>query len=278
MNRKRFGRTVYLAVFWMVVLAALLVTATYAWFTFSPYTKVTPMSSTVGTGDASLLIANQENGQFDKECALTPDSLPEILSPLSTVDLNKFYVATAQNRNGISILFSDASAQADSMMIHGRVYLKCENGNCQVFLRRSGFNLGQDGQALAALRLGLVISTSAGQHTYILKLDELGNTANAAAQPTVPTSGTVVSSVDSVGNASFVTDPAVSMADYFALEESAEDTQPGAGKMPLCELQSGEVAPVEYWLYLEGCDDNCIGDVQQKDIGLQLSFAGVPLD
>ena len=278
MERKKLGRTAFLAIVWMIVLAAIMVTATYAWFTFSPDTNVTPMSSTVGKGDLNLLISNQKNGQYEKECALTPDSSSEVLSPLSTVDLNRFYVSSAQNRNGISILFSDASNQVDSRTIHGTVYLKCENGGCEVYLRRSGMNLGNDGQTLAALRLGLLISTESGNHTYILKLDSLGNMNTVTSRRTVPTADTVISSIDAMGNASFVTDPSLDISAFFAREQGIEDDQPEAGDIALCTLKDGEIAPVEYWLYLEGCDYNCIEEVQQKDIALQLSFAGIPLD
>lgn len=278
MERKKLGRTAFLAIVWMIVLAAIMVTATYAWFTFSPVTKVTPMSSTIGKGDLNLLISNQKNGQFDKECALTPDSSSEVLRPLSTVDLNRFYVSTVQNKNGISILFSDASNQVDSRTIHGRVYLKCDNGDCEVYLRRSGLNLGGDEQTLAALRLGLLISTESGTHTYILKLDALGNMNAVTARPTVPEADTVVSSVDDRGNASYAEDPALDISPFFAREQGTDAEQLEAGDTALCTLKDGEIASVEYWLYLEGCDDNCIGDVQNKDIGLQLSFAGVPLE
>ena len=41
-------------------------------------------------------------------------------------------------------------------------------------------------------------------------------------------------------------------------------------------LKAEEVATVEYWLYLEGCDPNCYNPVQSKDIALQLGFAGDP--
>jgi hypothetical protein len=35
------------------------------------------------------------------------------------------------------------------------------------------------------------------------------------------------------------------------------------------------VASVEYWLYLEGCDEQCFNPVQNKDAGLMLAFVGV---
>lgn len=275
MESKRLRRTAYMAIVWLIVLAAVLITATYAWFTFNPYTNVTPMSSTVSEGDAILLIANRRDGNFDKECALNPESGATVLSPVSSSDLTKFFEATAQNRDGISILFHDVSGKVNDDTIHGKVYLKCENADCDVYLRRSGMNVGKNGQALAALRLGMKVSTVSGNHSYIMKLDSMGNTANAAEKRTITADNSVISAVDRNGNASFVKDPAVEISRLFAKENGTDDPEPGAGEQVFCSLKSGEIATVEYWLYLEGCDINCINEVQKKDIELQLSFAGV---
>ena len=43
----------------------------------------------------------------------------------------------------------------------------------------------------------------------------------------------------------------------------------------LVSLETDEVASVEYWLYLEGCDEQCFNPVQNKDAGLMLAFVGV---
>ena len=65
------------------------------------------------------------------------------------------------------------------------------------------------------------------------------------------------------------------LSEYQAVEKGAGDAAPGAGKNALGFLEEGEIASVEYWLYLEGCDDNCITPVQSKDINLKLAFSGV---
>lgn len=275
MERKKLYRTVYIGILWLAILAVLLIATTYAWFTFSPATNVTPMSSTVSNGGAQLLIANSPNGEFAEKCTLVLDGTVDALMPLSTADLSGFYRAAGQNREGISILFSDASDRVNSSAMHGKVYLKTEGGDCNVYFYRSGLELGGDAQTLAALRLGLKLSTVSGNHTYIFNLDSMGNTAAAAGQRTIPTEGAVVSSVNGSGSASFVQDPSVSIGTYMAVEQGADDKNPAAGENALCKLNTDEVAVVEYWLYLEGCDDNCIGEVQSKDIGLQLAFAGV---
>ena len=275
MEKKKLYKTAYMAVIWMVILLVILVGATYAWFTFNPATNVTPISSTISNGDTQLLISNNPNGGFAEKCTLVLDGTVESLIPLSTADLSGFYRAKAQNRDGISILFAEANEQINSSTMHGKVYLKCENDDCDVYFYRSGLELGGDAQTLAALRLGMKISTINGNHTYIFSLDSLGNTAAAAGRQTMAESGKVVSSVDRNGTASFVTDPAESIGSYMAVEQGANDRKPGKGEKALCTLKTDEVASVEYWLYLEGCDNNCIGEVQSKNGGLQLAFAGV---
>lgn len=278
MERKKLRRTAYIAAMWLVIVAAILVTATYAWFTFSPYTNVTPMSSTVSQGDASLLISNSPNGNFDRECALVLDGQGDTLYPVSTADLSSFFSDKAQNRKGISILFTDTTDQVNENTMHGKVYLKCENGDCNVYFYRSGLKLGSDAQTLAALRLGLKISTVSGSHTYIFRLDDMGDTSSAVSRVTVTNEGSVIASVSGSGEAAFVNDPSVGIADYMAKENGTDDTEPNAGNAALCRLQAGEVAVVEYWLYLEGCDNQCIGEVQKKDIDLQLAFAGTSIE
>lgn len=41
------------------------------------------------------------------------------------------------------------------------------------------------------------------------------------------------------------------------------------------QLNADEIATVEYWLYLEGCDEQCVNSVQNRASELQLAFAGV---
>ena len=277
MESKKLRRTALIAIMWLLILAGLLVTATYAWFTFSPSTNVTPMSSTVSQGDTYLLIANNPGGEFARECTLVLDGEVDSLKPMSTADLSGFYVAKAQNRKGISILFANATDRVNADTMHGKVYLKCEQGDCDVYFYRSGLSLGGDAQTLAALRLGLKITTRNGMNTYIFRLDSMGDMTAVAATQTVPTAGTVVASVSEDGSAVFGVDPAIEIGDYLSTEQSPDEKEPEAGKTALCSLQTGEVATVEYWLYLEGCDENCIGEVQSKEIALQLAFAGVPV-
>lgn len=72
-----------------------------------------------------------------------------------------------------------------------------------MYFNQEELNLGSNGQTLAAMRLGMIISTRAGEERRIFKLDGLGQTAGAQAVQTVPENGTVVASVSENGQASY---------------------------------------------------------------------------
>ena len=79
--------------------------------------------------------------------------------------------------------------------------------------------------------------------------------------------------VEEIGGAPvYAADPAQTTAAYRAAVTDS-DVVPGASL--LCTLAADEVGSVEYWLFLEGCDENCIRAVQGRDAALQLGFAGV---
>lgn len=262
-----------MTIVWILIAILSVGSATYAWFTFNPYTNITPMTSSISEGDVSLLISLTQDGGFDTECAL-PQKVSGNFEPISTADLNRFYSAIAQNRDGISTLYKDSTDQLAEYAIHGQLYLKCSS-SCDVYLYRPGMDFGTDAQTLAALRLGMKLKTQNGTNTFIFPLDEMGNTQGAVLTQTIPQSGMVVAGIDAGGKADYVSDPARSLSDCFAVVRGENDTLPGAGVTPLCTLIAGEVAEVEYWLYLEGCDDQCSNEVQNKDIYIQLAFAGV---
>ena len=272
MEKKRLTRTAILTILWMIIALAAAITATYAWFTFSPVTNVTPMSNTVSKGKGSLLISTSKNGPFKEECNLSLAIDPEYLVPVSTDDLNDFYAPILQNRQGISLLYKEADKIADDNSIHGDLYLKCEDDECYVYLNKAGLDFGNNTQALASMRLGFKITAKDGEHTYIFRLDDMGNTGGATSRETVNGDNVVVSAIGSDGSPSYKTDPAEDISDYSS--DTSDESNPKAGKKKLCHLDVNEVCKVEFRLYLEGCDKNCFDDVQRQDLALALSFAG----
>lgn len=263
-----------LLLMWCLILAAIAGGVTYAWFSFNPYTNVEPMSSTISSGGTALLISTKPDSDFGIQCVL-PKSVSGDLEPISTADLEHFYAAFRQNRQGIANGFKNADDQVEDVTIQGEFYLQSLTDDCDVYFYRSGMDFGNDPQMLSALRLGMRITTNDQTYVYIFRLDDMGNTSSAKRIQTISAPGNVVKNVNDNKDAVFVIDPARALTEYFATPGTGEDALPKPGRESLFTLEANEVAKVEYWLYLEGCDDNCINDVQQKEARIQLSFAGV---
>lgn len=269
-------RSLTRAVLWLLLLLAVATGSTFAWFTLTGrhFTNVTPMAGTVSEGKSTLLIANNEAGPFDKTCELILSGNPESLKPLSTNDLEHFFKAVAQNKNGIASLYTNADNVVNQETVHGIVYLQCKNAPCKVYFNREELKLGSDAQALAAMRLGMKITSHEGTRSLIWKLDELGSTGGAETVRTVPRESAVVSSVADNGQATYADDPSQGILPYMVQTGETDGTYQD-GEQFLMQLNADEIATVEYWLYLEGCDEQCVNAVQNRASELQLAFAGV---
>lgn len=272
---RQLRRSYHTAIAGLLLLVVVAAGSTFAWFSLSgrASTYVTPMGGTVSEGTTSLLISKSSGGPFDKTCELVYASAPDSLKPVSTADLTHFYKATAQNKEGMAVLYSNADSKVDTETLHGTVYLQCKNAPCDVYFNKDQLKLGSDAQALAAMRLGMKITAREGTKTYIFRLDELGATGSAQSAKTVPGSSTVVSAVSGSGQAQYVSDPSAGLSAYMTSAGNGDtDFEPGASR--LVRLEADEVASVEYWLYLEGCDEQCINAVQSRSSDVQLAFAG----
>lgn len=273
-NKKKLNRIYRLLAVWLLLAVLALGGATYAWFTFNPQTNVEPMSSTISAGETCLLIATTADGEFDIECKLEP-SANEALEPVSTVNLEHFYQSSMQNRDGITTKCKDTTDSILDKVIYGKIYLKSLKDDCNVYLYRPGMSIDSDPQTMAAMRLAFRCKTQQGTTVHIFKLDDFTNVSGAEVHKTVAENNAVVGSIDQNGSINYVNDPGEALREYYAVTENDHDIYPKAGQKALCTIGSDEIVEVEYWLYLEGCDENCYNPVQDKEVGLQLSFAGV---
>ena len=273
--KKSFGK----AVLWILFLLVVATGTTYAWFSLSGLasTNVTPMAGTISKGSSALLISANHSGPFEKSCELVLDANPENLKPLSTPDLEHFYRSIAQNKDGITVLYENADNRVKQEAVHGTVYLKCENASCDVYFNREELNLGSDAQALAAMRLGMKITSHAGVQTFLWKLDDLGQTGSAQSIQTIPQTNAVVSSISGSGQAVYIDDPAKNISDYMVRKGNGKE-EFSAGNQKVVPLDEDEIATVEYWLYLEGCDEQCSNPVQNRSSEIKLAFAGVDIN
>ena len=273
--------TLIISAVWLLLALMALGGAAFAWFTFGVDTNITPMASSVGRGGVDLKISDSYGGPFAAECNLTYENNADgSLYPVSTSSLEHWYEPTAQDRNGISTSFREITEQSvlDAMTWHGRVYLLSENQDCDLYLSRTDMLLTMGEGAEQAARLGLILrdETTGRELTRVmLRLDELDmeRTGGAAeAVQTVTESGAVIESTDGGGYPSFTADPAEDINDYMAY--ASGQTELGPGRRALAMLPADTVITAEYYLYLEGCDDNCVNAIQDAEIRFNLGWAG----
>ncbi|MBQ6756875.1 MAG: hypothetical protein IJP43_08060 [Oscillospiraceae bacterium] len=264
----KLRKTLYFAVVWALVAIIAISGGTYAWFSFYASTNVTPIHGRIG-GSKSLLISNNPNGVFAESCELILSDEVTLLEPVSTADMSSFFAASAQSETGITDLFYRVENPYERLM-HGFVYLRCDEEACDVYFSPEGFEVGGTPAVWASGRLGMRITTSNGTITRVFALDELGDTSGAASLHTINGDG-VISGVDN-GYAVLSADPSEAITPYFA---GGDRDDPTAGQSRLFYIGAGETVTVEYFVWLEGCDDNCLEGVKAGDMSLELSFAGV---
>lgn len=262
-SRRRF----VVATAWLLLLLAALSAATFAWFSSSRYTNVTPVAHTVSDSGYDLLIGANEGGPFDTECTLSLSD--KVLYPVSTADLSSFWRGTFQNANGITTEYANCTNSVSDYVLTGAFYLKGSSAPLAVYLYQGQMSVSSDPQLLAALRVGFIIEGASGSQTFIFTCDDLGNTSGVSSQRTVAQDGVVVGGSGSWG---YVNDPALSIGGY-TMDGSGDAPVARAGAQPLYTLAADEVVRVTYFVYMEGCDDNCINEAQSRDISLQFAFA-----
>ncbi|MDO4475297.1 MAG: hypothetical protein Q4B59_00740 [Lachnospiraceae bacterium] len=274
-NKKIWIRSGAGALLWIVILLMALTAATYAWFSGGSVVNVKPMSAAISDKGVDLMISTNRDGNFAETCELVIDGNNAALYPVSTEKTDRFYTGISQNRNGLTILYKDVTEEISKYTIHGRVYLKALNDDCEVYMDGSHTSFGASVQSLAAMRLALKITIDGNTELKILRLDELENTSGAQSKRTVAGENVVVSAIDQIGNATYVNDPCTDIRDFYAQEPEKEDDDPLPGKEKIGFLKQDHIAEIEFWLYLEGCDDQCIDPVQEQEVALQLGFAGI---
>ena len=262
MNRDRLMLEFYLTLIGIVFVLLALTGSTFAWFTQTAFTNTELYSASVDGGTSSILISLQQDGEFDQECELIPDNHPDALYPVSTADLNTFYQGSAVKADGITYRYIAADTQ--NRIIQGRVYLKSINGSNDVYFDDEKFRVSMVDGMDAGLRLGLIIH----EQTYIFNLD----TGNEEGRVTIEREeDSVVSDIDEQGNPVYTDDPCLDVALYQADGENA-------GTQTLVRIGEDEVVAVDYFVYVEGCDRNCINQIQNKDLTITLGFQGVEVN
>lgn len=115
-------RRMVAAAAWMLVLVAALSAATYAWFSNSRYTNVTPVAHTVSDESSDLQIGLSANGPWDTTTALA--SAGKTLYPISTSDFAGFGAARSKTPRASRPTTPTAPRGWTTMLFRGRCTLR----------------------------------------------------------------------------------------------------------------------------------------------------------
>ena len=273
----------------VVVMAAMMSTATYAWFTLTSDATVTGMQMTAG-GSSGLKVSTDNANWFD---AVSLEQLdPETGDPIKQV-VNQITVKDGDKVNGNFVAKFYKPNYSDTDVVDGvtlitdditnyvakyTYYLKSEAATELVALRTAarpsasdvtGIEDGQplydgsfvraiDGSdtssAVNAVRVGIVIGEGNNAPMYIYEPNANG-TVTGTAKATDSTGNTYVANVrsDVEGN---ITDSAEFVSDGLF-------TVTNAG------------VKVTMYVWLEGTDPQCVNDIQADEIEAQIQFTTV---
>ena len=254
----------------------------YAWFTSNRIVYTDKVSCRSGTKMVDLYVSDTGGEDFpeNKETNIVQlnKANKDKLMPVSTFDLKNF-VYNDGTVEDMAVHFSKVSNE--EYLYHGRVYLlaKAQGNNEKEKLALYLDNNSEKGllfekstgYILNAVRLGLVFNED---ETRIIRISDEQNYSAERKNNTV-LNGELLSEnqvIDSSGEKlQAKTDPSVLINKYMVDENgiALEGTE------PLLIMDLNNVYVVDIYVYLEGCDPDCVDVLQLNSMSFHLSFYGV---
>nr|AIF26501.1 hypothetical protein [uncultured bacterium fosmid pJB39A3] len=196
------------------------------------------------------------------------------LHAVSTSDLNKFWYC-ANMRNGIASTFQEDSGENN--IYHGRVFVEMAGDQLtsedkfKLYIDTSdatgGSIVGDDtGHLLSAARVGLKVEDA---EPIIIHFED----GDAKSDINTKVDGQLVEAGQVIGpNGQTVTDPSEELDEYQL--DSSEDPIAVPNKS-IATLTANEPVQIDVYFYLEGCDPNCIEDIETNEAKLHLAFYAI---
>lgn len=280
MSTNALKKSTFVALLSILLMLVILGSATFAWFSNNSNVGTNTATGKSGTTSLKLLIGGDEGSLTETTndaVEITQVNTVELdkLYPVSTANLENFYYATVFDKDGNAVKFVED--ENESKYYHGKLYLKMEGDNIpadatyQLYLdsaESAGGVLGQssDGYLLNASRLGLKFN---GGDPIILRFAENGKgdyKVNTMINGQLINEGDVLSDANST-----VSDPSEDFSVYQLDSENITELPEKA----LATLKINEVAELDIYFYLEGCDEDCLGSISTNQCELHLAFYAI---
>jgi len=273
-------KTTFLALLGILVVIAVLGVATYAWFTNNSKVETNTASGKSGVSNMALLIGSDEGNLVDTKYHEV--EIPKVnesadiskMLPVSSADLETFMYCPATQGGKATKFIKDAD---EKRLFHGRIYMKMEGDNLSendtynIYLdtadsRGGSIAVEDSGHFLSASRLGLKVGEN---DPVIIKFED----GDAKSEDNTSVGGKDLGSgyvIDPSGNP--VSDPSNELSLYTLNSSESTITFP---EKVLAKIVGNAVVPVDVYFYLEGCDSNCIDDIQKNEAKFHLAFYAV---
>lgn len=293
MNKRKYNLTLWATAAAAVLTAAVLTTATYAWFTTNGKVETETVTARTGSADLELQISSKPEGDFSPETVKDADGKEyngvaleplgsRVLMPVSTADLKTFVYspATAEGQATENTLTVPSQQELAKIVYHTTIYLRLRNNGTlsdnttinlyldDLGIQKTTEEAEAENRLLNAARLGLSINGS----YFILRYSEDGEGAESntllSGERLKP--GQVLTLEN--GNVKAADIPAENQGLLSEFQYSDKNLTP---KPILKGMQPGTVYPLDIYFYLEGCDPDCEDAAQKQQAGLSLAFYAV---
>ena len=267
-----------------VLFAAL--AATYAWYIYNTNRHTTNVKMAAGTG-VNLQISNSYNGDYSSATVLA--KFPGQLTPVSTDRISGGFQKVTLFKNGgegqAPLVTDTFTGGQTSDYYHTKLFLRTTGGTTDVYLSDIGFEDSDENNPISsAIRVGFVVhqpgEDQAPEAEYIFEISDKKN-PEAQYNTDDGEEGYVLDSSKRDGSTVL---PKLYTSDAYCHYDKAtgEVTTDPDKSLKLCTVSGagkgtpGESVEVEVYIWLEGCDEDCTGNLAGTTLqNLALSFAGV---
>ncbi len=281
MNRKTLQLKRKMAIASIALLVALLAaaSATFAWYIYNTRAHTTSVHMAAGS-NVSIEISNKYDGEYGSSTVL--DSFIGYLAPVSTDqiivnDVAKFQKVEKFVGESGKQLAKDFSAAKETDFYMTSIFIRSKNADAGLYISDLTFEDGDEKNPISsAIRLGFVVHES-GQNKsvadeYIFSISDAKNpqrdynTFNGVEGHVLDhryTDGTTIK-FDPYTKDAFV--------DY---DKDSGEITIKTGSVKLCDLKNDVPTQVDIYIWLEGCDEDCIRNLEGTTLkNIAVAFAG----
>ena len=283
-SRKKLKNRLTTGTFALLIALLAVVSATYAWYVYNTGRHTTKVRMAAGAG-VNLQISNSYSGTYGSAAVL--DSFSGSLNPVSTNRISGGFQKVLGFTNGTenqSNLVASLFGRGDYTDYYKTSLFLRTNGNpTDIYIADIGFEDSDPKNPISsAIRAGFVVHkigrSQPAEGEYIFAISNKKN-PHASYNTAKGKEGDVLDCTKTDGSTVPVT-PYTSAA-YCNYDQNTGEVNLKNGSLKLCTISgndgaAGEPVQIDLYIWLEGCDEDCTGNLGSQTLkNLSVSFAGV---